>query len=114
MKEVSKKVIVIEDDAGVRRGVVKMLEKKFEVKAAGSPEEAMEMLKGEDFDAAVCDVHFPEIIDGVDLFRTSSGDSMRWIFMTGDANAAKALARQTGVPCLLKPFTRADLEKALE
>ena len=106
---------MIEDDAGVRRGVVKMLEKKFIVKSAGSPEEAMELLKTEPpFDAAVCDVHFPEIVDGVDLFRTASGETMRWIFMTGDENAAKALAKATGCECLLKPFSRADLERALE
>lgn len=65
------RILIIEDEAGIRRVLVKILteeNKGYEVFEAGDGLEGMELLKKEDFDLVLCDIKMPKM-DGVEVLE---------------------------------------------
>ena len=108
--------LVVDDEPGIRALIVRLLQKrKFDVMEAASGEEAIKVLRNNDVAVVLCDIRMPGMT-GFELYeRVSSGSGAEvppFIFMTGDRAAAERALH--GAEVLAKPFTPADLDRALE
>lgn len=101
------RILVIEDDPGVRRLLVRFLVSKgCVVDEAADGRAGLEALRGGPFDAVVCDVTMPEL-DGVRLWQEArrSGLAQRTRFVLVSALPLDlAKADRAGVRYLPKPF----------
>ena len=112
-------VLVIDDEPTIRKSVGRLLERAgYRVRTAGTGEEAMALVRGEHFDAAICDLHIP----GVSAVRlceqiwlAAPDLAGRLIVASGDLTGewVDALVERTRVPPVSKPFTAADLLLAI-
>src|SRR5689334_2847913 len=100
-------VLLIEDEAGVMAYVRAALERSgYEVVAASSGEEALELLKDGQFMGVVSDMLTPGGVDGAGVHAWISQHrpelSSKLVFITGDiANEnTTAVLRKTGAPCV--------------
>jgi DNA-binding NtrC family response regulator len=106
-------VLVVEDDAAVRRAVLRQLrDPDFEVIEAGDGEEALELLAAREFDVVLADVVMPRT-SGMDLLRRvrERGIDVEVIMMTAHNDLSLAFeAVQAGAfHFLKKPFTTEEL-----
>jgi PAS domain S-box-containing protein len=91
----------------------------YEVASAETGAVALELLGEARFDAVVSDLRMPEM-DGPALWRAVAarwpGLSRRMVFVTGDtlSPGAREFLRETGQPCVEKPFTPARLVGAVQ
>ncbi len=103
-------VLVVDDDADVRRAVTRSLEHQgMSVAAAADGVEGLAALERGSFDAVLCDVVMP-VMDGTALFetlRSKHPDQLqRLCFMTAydDDPQVVAFLRGAARPVLAKPF----------
>jgi CheY-like chemotaxis protein len=112
-------ILVIDDEPTIRKTVGRLLERAgYRVRTAATGAEALELVRAEHFDAAICDLHLAGL-SGASLCEqiwlaapelaghliVSSGD------LTGDD--VEQLLERAGVPPIPKPFTGADLLRAV-
>ncbi len=67
------KILVVEDEAAIRRVLIKILTEEndsYQVSEAEDGLKAMEFLKKEDFDLIICDIKMPKM-DGVEVLQAS-------------------------------------------
>ena len=67
------KILVIEDEAAIRRVLVKILSEEsetYEVDEAGDGSQGLEMIKKTDYDLALCDIKMPKM-DGVEVLQNA-------------------------------------------
>ncbi len=117
------RVLVIEDQATVRRALVRQLEQRgHSVMEAGNGVQALDLLlagSGESFDVIVSDVRMPGM-DGGQLLREIGRSAPalveRLIFLTGETidSACTELARDAGIPMLSKPIEMEELLREIE
>ncbi len=65
------KILVIEDEAAIRRVLVKILNEeneKYEIEEAGNGASGMEMIRKSDYDLVLCDIKMPKM-DGVEVLQ---------------------------------------------
>jgi two-component system response regulator TctD len=110
----SRPVLVVEDDPGLRAYLTAILEGRgYRVVAAGSGEEALKALGGEHAMLAVLDIGLP----GMDGFAVAEhlARDVPVIVVTGDPLKAKmrAFGRTTPLTILAKPVTPEQFEAAL-
>ena len=119
MAESRRRVLVVEDDEGVRELVAKHLEEKgYEVVQASDAEQVLLRMSRdrEPFDLVLSDIHLPGL-SGVELLRLLLTHSpLRPVIMiTGDSD--ESLARQAldngAAGYLLKPFQLFELDAAV-
>ena len=107
--------LVVDDEPAIRSLIVRLLKKReFDVMEAGSGEDAIAMLRDRDVAVVLCDIRMPGMT-GFELYQRVSSAGKRvppFIFMTGDRGAAEHAVH--GAAVLAKPFTAADLDRALE
>jgi CheY-like chemotaxis protein len=110
-------VLVVEDEAQVRRLVVTALERYgYTVIQAASPEEALELARGmaDDIHLLLTDVIMPGM-DGAELQRQLSRQrpNIRTLFMSGYASNVMGDhgILETGVHFIQKPFSVVDLTR---
>jgi signal transduction histidine kinase len=112
------RVLLIEDEAPLRRSYARWLRPRCEVVGVGDGDEALELLRAEPFDVVICDVVLPGR-DGVELFDIACAERGlcdRWIFVTGgvpSGSVARAV-EETGRPVLGKPVDREALLRAVD
>jgi CheY-like chemotaxis protein len=89
-----------------------------EVAIASSGQQALGQLAGRAFDLILCDVHMPDL-DGPALYR-GLGEirpelQRHVVFFTGDllSGTVEQFLKETGRPCLDKPFRPIDLRRAI-
>jgi CheY-like chemotaxis protein len=111
--------LIIDDEPLIVRSVSRQLA-SFEVTTCVDPQEALSLLESPArFDVILCDLMMPGL-SGAELhgaLSLSRPDRLpRMLFMTGGAvtAAAESFLADPLVRHLLKPFTRADLVRALE
>jgi two-component system, sensor histidine kinase RpfC len=112
-------ILVIDDEPTIRRTVGRLLERAgYRVHAVATGDEALALVRSQNFDAAICDLHLAGL-SGAALCEqiwlaapelaghliVSSGD------LTGDG--VDRLVERAGVPAISKPFTGADLLRAV-
>jgi CheY-like chemotaxis protein len=111
------RVLLVDDEAGLRRAVTRFLTRRgMTVTAVGEGEEALAQLATQTFDVIVSDVRMPgvagrEFLER--LRRTRPEAVQRLIFSTGDTYAPDTaeLLQDAGVPSLVKPFDLSRLER---
>ena len=104
------RVLVVDDEAMIRRSIARSLGTQHDVTTAASGREALELLVGgEHFDMIFCDLMMPEMT-GMELhavlMMTSPEQAAQMVFLTGGAFTESARRFLTDVPnvALDKPF----------
>ena len=67
------KILIIEDEAAIRRVLVKILSEEndtYEVKEAEDGLQGIDLIKKEDFDLVLCDIKMPKM-DGVEVLEAA-------------------------------------------
>jgi DNA-binding LytR/AlgR family response regulator len=118
--ENKKKILIIEDDAPVREGVVILLEKKgFDVISAKNGAEGLSLIHKRLPDLIICDIMMPGL-DGISLKETIEADEelslIPFIFLTAKADIRDIRkGMEAGADdYIVKPFDLSDLLKAIE
>jgi len=109
------RILLVDDEEALLEFEREVLMKAgAEVSTASSGEEALEILKQEDFDVVVSDGRMPGAVNGIDLFEwvLKNKPELRGRVMLTVSNVAEVdtpFLQQHNVPCLVKPFAIADL-----
>jgi DNA-binding NtrC family response regulator len=117
--EEPKKVLVVDDEEGIRAGIERILSKRgFEVHLAASGEQALEMLGRETFDVALIDLKMPGI-SGFDVIayidETLQNSTVAVIVSAlATVEAAVEVTRRGAFDFLVKPFTPSDLMEVMD
>jgi len=103
------KILVIEDEAAIRRVLVKILSeesKSYEVEAAEDGLMGMEMIKKSDYDLVLCDIKMPKM-DGVEVLEAAKKvkpeTAMVMISGHGDLDTAVKTMRMGAFDYISKP-----------
>lgn len=113
------RILVIDDDARVLKGLTRMLGANHQVKPAHDATEALEAAKSAALDLVLCDVLMPGT-DGLELYERLRAEvpqlAERLVFMTGGGLSSSLQARlaATGRLVLDKPLDRSQLFQVLE
>ena len=79
--------------------------------------EAIEKLRGRDFDLIVSDMSLPGEVSGKDLHRWAAGHrrsgTRGFLFVTGDGVSESTFLKESGTRCVLKPFSMEEYVTAL-
>ncbi|MFL5260836.1 MAG: response regulator [Anaeromyxobacteraceae bacterium] len=109
------KVLVVDDEAIVRRTIERALSAQCDVSAAADGRGALALVRtGARFDAILCDLMMPEM-NGAEvhaaLLREAPDQARRFAILTGGAFSprAEALLEACACPVVEKPFSRAAL-----
>jgi CheY-like chemotaxis protein len=119
MNHRSLRVLIVDDDVLVARATRRQLSSMHQVTLAGSGAEALQLLRTQEFDLVLCDVMMPAMT-GMELHdRVTELDpdlARRFVFITGGPFTPQTSERfyQTSNPCIQKPFTTAELMRAIE
>jgi PAS domain S-box-containing protein len=115
-----RRVLVVDDEAGLRRIVRRYLEGRgHRVDEAGSGAEALERVAAAAYDAVLLDLKMPEMT-GDELFRIlrerHPEAAARVVFATGDviSPARKAFLDGSGRPAFEKPFDLGEVAAVVE
>ncbi|MBA3895020.1 MAG: response regulator [Gemmatimonadales bacterium] len=112
-------ILVIDDEPTIRRSVSRLLERAgYRVSTAGTGEEAMTLVRSQHFDAAICDLHLPGVSGAKlceQIWLAAPDLAGRLIISSGDLTGAgvNELLERTRLPPVSKPFTAADLLRAV-
>lgn len=116
----SARILVVDDEADLRRTFSRMLERDHHVNAVGSAREAEALIAGgARFDIILCDLMMPEVT-GMDLYaelgRLVPEQAARMAFVTGGAftDRARAFLDQAGIAAIEKPFDAATLRRFVQ
>ncbi len=111
------KIIVLEDDVIVRKGLEAQLRHhRYEVASVGTISAAQELLARDNFDLIFADVRLPDG-EGTELLRQLQSRPVRpiVIIMTGFASVESAVScmRDGAFDYIIKPFSMAELDVTL-
>ncbi len=113
------RVLVIDDDELVLRGLQRMLSSPYNVDSAASGNEALEKIRNTHYDVIVCDIMMPGL-SGVGVYerlKSIQPDAQkRIIFISAGTftEQSQDFANATSQPVLAKPISRQALVNALE
>ena len=113
----SKKILVVDDEIGIRQSLQKILEKEdFSVVTASNGEEAFKIIRQGEIDLLITDIRMAGM-DGVELLKVSKSVSpfTEVIMITGYASVDTAVdsMKQGAYDYITKPFKKADILKAV-
>ena len=111
-------VLVVEDDAAVRRALTAFLERTgHHVQQAGNGEEALRLLTATRFSAMLCDIRMP-VLSGLDLLpkALAADPDLAIIMLTGVGEPASAISclKLGAADYLIKPVDLEELRHALQ
>jgi two-component system response regulator AtoC len=102
------KVLIVDDDPGLRDGLSRFLKLEgYEVVAQNSPVEALALARQSPFDLILCDVRMPEMDGSEFLHRYKQGDGAALVIMMsayGNEDAAIEAMKRGAYDYLSKPF----------
>ncbi|MBL9022738.1 MAG: PAS domain S-box protein [Myxococcales bacterium] len=113
------RVLVVDDDAAIRRTLTRILAPEHEVISVGSGGEAIDLVAdGERFDVVLCDLMMPRVSGDQCWSKVSEiapDQAARFVFVTGGAVAqtARAFLESTPCPTVDKPFDADHLRRAV-
>lgn len=109
------KILIVDDDGGVRDGLSALLGERYDVVLASNGREAIDRLEGNGIDLIVLDLVMPRL-DGEGALREIRGRGLRMpvivVSTTGDRLAAAEALGADGH--LRKPFDIAALEAKID
>ncbi|MEX2494804.1 MAG: PAS domain-containing protein [Woeseia sp.] len=110
----SERILVVEDDEGVRRLVVTMLtELGYEIVAADDAAAALKCLEQGDFDLLFTDVIMPGGMDGVALAREAARNQPELKVLLTSGFSKHSMTELGAFPLLNKPYYEAQLAAAV-
>jgi two-component system, NtrC family, response regulator HydG len=117
VNNLTKKILVVDDEIGIRQSLKKILEKEgFEVMTASNGEEAFKVIRGGDIDLLISDIRMAGM-DGLELLKVCKSVSpyTEVIMITGYASVDTAVdsMKQGAYDYITKPFKKADILKAV-
>lgn len=115
MQQHSSTIVLVEDDIGLNRAVVRLLEAAgFRSYSFDSAEQLLASNVARDADCFVLDVHLPGI-SGTELRvkLSNAGFARPVIFITAHDDAHTREATRNAASCLTKPFTGRSLIQAI-
>lgn len=112
------RILVVDDEARYRTNLVKLLARQgFEVLAAGSGQEALDLLARESVDVVLLDLKMPDM-SGVEVLTSlrARGDVTLVVILTGHASveAAMDVMRYNPSDYLLKPCSTDEIVAKIE
>ncbi|MGC9323849.1 MAG: sigma-54-dependent transcriptional regulator [Desulfomonilia bacterium] len=112
-----KKILVVDDEVGIRQSLKMILEKEgYSVVTASNGEEAFKIIRQGDIDLLVSDIRMAGM-DGVELLKVTRSISpyTEVIMITGYASVDTAVEslKQGAYDYITKPFKKADILKAI-
>ena len=112
-------ILLVDDEPGIIKGLTQLLRRDgHTIDTAANGRLALAQLQERAYDLILCDLRMPEL-DGPSLYRVleqqESPLCQRFIFLTGDTLSPEVAAffAQSGVPRLTKPFTAAEVRRAI-
>lgn len=87
------KILIVDDEAVIRETLKEILEyEDYPVEEAGDGEEALEMLKKEDYDVVLCDIKMPKV-DGMEVLEKGLAlkPETQFIMISGHGNIETAV-----------------------
>ena len=112
-------ILLVDDEPGIVKGLTLLLRRDgHTIDAAANGRLALERLQERAYDLILCDLRMPEL-DGPGLYRAleqrASPLCRRFIFLTGDTLSPEVATffAQSGVSRLTKPFTAAEVRRAI-
>ncbi len=114
----AKQVLLVDDDAHMRRFVARGLERVgYQVQATEDGDAAIRLLQEHSFDAVLCDLHVPKV-DGLDLLRFAATlePPPPFVMLTGYGSVSVAVdaMKHGAVDFLEKPVSVEQLRHTLE
>jgi CheY-like chemotaxis protein len=113
------KILVVDDEPEIRRGLKRILGSKHEVAFSTNGAEALgRFVAGERYDIVLCDILMPEMT-GIELLaeleRRFPEQAGRVVFMTGGATSesARVFIEEKGARVVSKPFSPRDIESTV-
>ncbi|MFN7828216.1 MAG: response regulator, partial [Acidobacteriota bacterium] len=111
-------VLIVDDQAAIRRQLASVLEDDYEVIQASSRKEALAAVEKGGVDVVICDLHMPpnedDITEGLGVLEgvREFNNQIPVIVVTGDdsRSAAMEVAKRSAYAPLPKPFTPVEIE----
>ncbi|HPI91590.1 MAG TPA: sigma-54 dependent transcriptional regulator [Deltaproteobacteria bacterium] len=118
MNSLTKKILVVDDEIGIRQSLKKILEKEgYEVLTASDGEEAFKVIRSDSIDLLISDIRMAGM-DGLELLKVCKSVSpyTEVIMITGYASVDTAVdsMKQGAYDYITKPFKKADIVKAVQ
>ncbi len=118
MNCLTKKILVVDDEIGIRQSLKKILEKEgYEVLTASNGEEAFKIIRSDAVDLLISDIRMAGM-DGLELLKVCKSVSpyTEVIMITGYAAVDTAVdsMKQGAYDYITKPFKKADIVKAAQ
>jgi len=111
-----KKILVCDDEEGIRESVKLILEKEFELLFASNGREALGIAKAEPFDIAIMDIKMPRM-DGIETLRKLKElrPDAKVLVSSGykSVETAREAVAAGASNYIVKPFSRAELLSAV-
>jgi two-component system response regulator HydG len=113
----NKKILVVDDEIGIRESLQKILEKEgFSVETASNGEDAFRIVRGGNIDLLISDIRMAGM-DGLELLKVCKTVSpfTEVIMITGYASVDSAVdsMKQGAYDYITKPFKKADILRAV-
>lgn len=116
MSPAEREIIVVDDDPGMSEAIERLLAAVgWRASSFASAEDFLESDGPSGADAFVFDIHLPGM-SGIELHRhlAAAGTATPVIYITGhDLPKNREIARERGVPYLVKPFAGSELIDAI-
>ena len=112
-------ILLIDDEPTIRSSISRLLARAgYRVRAVASGEEALECVTRERFQAVICDLRLPGLRGAAlceQIWIAAPELAGRLIVASGDLTAEEVdgLVERAGVPPVPKPYTAADLLRAV-
>jgi DNA-binding response OmpR family regulator len=120
LRNLKKKILLVEDELVIGRLFKRILiEEGFNVDFVQDGLIASEVADNKDYDLLISDIRLPGIT-GIELYeklKISQPElSLHTIFITGDTMNVdiQLFIKESGMPCLVKPFAPEELVKAVK
>jgi two-component system response regulator AtoC len=112
------RVLVVDDEPAICQVLANAIQRGgFETEYVNDGEDALEKLRGDDFDIAVCDIKMPGI-DGIELVRQvrDGGADTTFLMMTAYASVSTAIEamRAGAYDYMIKPLRNEDVLRRLD
>ena len=112
-------ILVVDHEPAVRTTIGRLLERAgYRVRTAATGDEALAFVRREHFDAVVCDVYLTGLSGArlcEEIWLAAPELAGRLIVASGELTSDEmdTLVSRTGLPSVRKPFTAADLLRAV-
>ena len=118
-KDVKPRILVIEDEEGIRKFIQRVLEPNYEVHLAADGEEGLKQARWAKPHLVLLDIHMPGVDGLTVLAKLKAHEATRTIpvvivSVQGDTDILMECQRGGAVDQVIKPFNVEDLRKVIE